>query len=70
MCADREDPRRRPDIAMSGDFIVGFPGERDGDFEKTLALVREVGFAAPSRSNIRAAPAPRPRPCPARSTRP
>jgi tRNA-2-methylthio-N6-dimethylallyladenosine synthase len=36
----------RPDIAMSGDFIVGFPGERDGDFEKTLELVREVGFAS------------------------
>ncbi len=36
----------RPDIAMSGDFIVGFPGERDSDFEKTLELVREVGFAS------------------------
>lgn len=36
----------RPDIAMSGDFIVGFPGERDGDFDKTLDLVREVGFAS------------------------
>ncbi len=36
----------RPDIAMSGDFIVGFPGERDGDFERTLELVREVGFAS------------------------
>ncbi|MBI1683366.1 tRNA (N6-isopentenyl adenosine(37)-C2)-methylthiotransferase MiaB [Caulobacter hibisci] len=36
----------RPDIAMSGDFIVGFPGERDGDFEKTLELVRQVGFAS------------------------
>ncbi|PLR18766.1 tRNA (N6-isopentenyl adenosine(37)-C2)-methylthiotransferase MiaB [Caulobacter zeae] len=36
----------RPDIAMSGDFIVGFPGERDGDFEKTMELVREVGFAS------------------------
>jgi tRNA-2-methylthio-N6-dimethylallyladenosine synthase len=36
----------RPDIAMSGDFIVGFPGEREGDFEKTLDLVREVGFAS------------------------
>jgi tRNA-2-methylthio-N6-dimethylallyladenosine synthase len=36
----------RPDIAMSGDFIVGFPGERDGDFEKTLELVRAVGFAS------------------------
>ncbi|MDP3748483.1 MAG: tRNA (N6-isopentenyl adenosine(37)-C2)-methylthiotransferase MiaB [Phenylobacterium sp.] len=35
----------RPDIAMSGDFIVGFPGERDSDFEATLSLVREVGYA-------------------------
>ncbi len=35
----------RPDIAISGDFIVGFPGERDGDFEATLSLVREVGYA-------------------------
>ena len=36
----------RPDIAISGDFIVGFPGERDADFEETLALVREVGYAS------------------------
>ncbi|MDG2521494.1 tRNA (N6-isopentenyl adenosine(37)-C2)-methylthiotransferase MiaB [Caulobacter segnis] len=36
----------RPDIAMSGDFIVGFPGERDGDFEATLNLIREVRYAA------------------------
>ena len=35
----------RPDIAISGDFIVGFPGERDSDFEATLALVREVDHA-------------------------
>jgi len=35
----------RPDIAMSCDFIVGFPGERDADFEATLQLVREVGYA-------------------------
>ena len=35
----------RPDIAVSGDFIVGFPGERDADFEATLGLVREVGYA-------------------------
>jgi tRNA-2-methylthio-N6-dimethylallyladenosine synthase len=35
----------RPDIAISGDFIVGFPGERDADFEATLQLVREVGHA-------------------------
>ncbi|MGZ6017825.1 MAG: tRNA (N6-isopentenyl adenosine(37)-C2)-methylthiotransferase MiaB [Phenylobacterium sp.] len=36
---------RRPDIAISGDFIVGFPGERESDFEATLALVREVNHA-------------------------
>jgi tRNA-2-methylthio-N6-dimethylallyladenosine synthase len=36
----------RPDIAISGDFIVGFPGERDADFEATLSLIREVGYAA------------------------
>lgn len=36
----------RPDIALSSDFIVGFPGETDRDFEDTLALVRRVGFAS------------------------
>jgi tRNA-2-methylthio-N6-dimethylallyladenosine synthase len=36
----------RPDIALSGDFIVGFPGEREADFEATLNLVREVGYAS------------------------
>ncbi|MCM2396868.1 tRNA (N6-isopentenyl adenosine(37)-C2)-methylthiotransferase MiaB [Rhizobium sp. S95] len=35
----------RPDIALSGDFIVGFPGETDEDFEATLELVRAVGYA-------------------------
>jgi len=35
----------RPDIALGSDFIVGFPGESDADFQATLALVREVGFA-------------------------
>jgi len=35
----------RPDIALSSDFIVGFPGETDRDFEATLELVREVEFA-------------------------
>ncbi|MDO8290698.1 MAG: tRNA (N6-isopentenyl adenosine(37)-C2)-methylthiotransferase MiaB [Parvibaculum sp.] len=34
----------RPDIALSSDFIVGFPGETDADFEATLGLIREVGF--------------------------
>lgn len=36
----------RPDVAMSSDFIVGFPGETDADFEETLALIRAVGFAS------------------------
>ncbi len=36
----------RPDIALSGDFIVGFPGEREADFEATLQIVREAGYAA------------------------
>ena len=37
--------RRVPGIAISGDFIVGFPGETDDDFAQTLSLVREVGYA-------------------------
>jgi tRNA-2-methylthio-N6-dimethylallyladenosine synthase len=37
--------RARPDIALSSDFIVGFPGESDADFDATLRLVRDVGFA-------------------------
>ncbi len=36
----------RPDIAMASDFIVGFPGEREEDFEATMQLVREVGYAS------------------------
>jgi tRNA-2-methylthio-N6-dimethylallyladenosine synthase len=36
----------RPDIALSGDFIVGFPGETEEDFEATLSLVDEVGYAS------------------------
>lgn len=35
----------RPDIALSSDFIVGFPGETDAEFEETLDLVRQVGYA-------------------------
>ncbi len=35
----------RPDLALSGDFIVGFPGETDADFAETLRLVADVGYA-------------------------
>jgi tRNA-2-methylthio-N6-dimethylallyladenosine synthase len=33
-----------PDVSITSDFIVGFPGETDQDFEKTMALIEEVGF--------------------------
>jgi tRNA-2-methylthio-N6-dimethylallyladenosine synthase len=36
----------RPDIAFSGDFIVGFPGETDADFEDTLKVVETVHYAS------------------------
>jgi tRNA-2-methylthio-N6-dimethylallyladenosine synthase len=36
----------RPDLALSGDFIVGFPGETERDFEETLALARDAAFAS------------------------
>jgi tRNA-2-methylthio-N6-dimethylallyladenosine synthase len=38
--------KARPDIAISGDFIVGFPGETEADFEATLQLLREIKYAA------------------------
>src|SRR5690606_10287917 len=34
----------RPDMILSSDFIVGFPGETEEDFQKTLDLIRDVGF--------------------------
>jgi tRNA-2-methylthio-N6-dimethylallyladenosine synthase len=36
----------RPDIALSSDFIVGFPGESDADFEETLRLIEDIRFAS------------------------
>lgn len=41
----RQFRQARPDIALSSDFIVGFPGETEADFEDTLALVCEVDYA-------------------------
>jgi tRNA-2-methylthio-N6-dimethylallyladenosine synthase len=35
----------QPALALSSDFIVGFPGETDEDFEQTLTLIRDVGYA-------------------------
>jgi tRNA-2-methylthio-N6-dimethylallyladenosine synthase len=35
---------QRPDITISSDFIIGFPGETDEDFEQTMKLIEEVGF--------------------------
>ena len=34
----------RPDLHLSGDFIVGFPGETDADFEDTMSILREAGY--------------------------
>ena len=34
----------RPDISLSSDFIIGFPGETDADFEQTMDLIAEIGF--------------------------
>ena len=36
----------RPDIALSSDFIVGFPGETEADFAETLALIEDARFAS------------------------
>ena len=57
----------RPDIALSSDFIVGFPGETDDDAESTLQLVRTVGFAQSYSFKYSARPGLRPRGPKARS---
>lgn len=36
----------RPDIALSSDFIVGFPGETEDDFNQTMSLIKEINFAS------------------------
>lgn len=36
----------RPDLALSSDFIIGFPGETDEDFEQTMQLVKDIGYAS------------------------
>jgi tRNA-2-methylthio-N6-dimethylallyladenosine synthase len=36
----------RPDLSLSSDFIIGFPGETNDDFEKTMKLIEDVGFDA------------------------
>jgi tRNA-2-methylthio-N6-dimethylallyladenosine synthase len=38
--------KARPDLALSGDFIVGFPAETDADFEDTLNIVKQVNYAS------------------------
>ena len=37
--------KKTPNIALSSDFIIGFPGETNNDFKKTIKLVEEVGFS-------------------------
>ena len=37
--------KAKPDMGLSSDFIVGFPGESDQDFEDTLDLIKQIGFA-------------------------
>ena len=57
----------RPDIALSGDFIVGFPGETEAEFAETLGLVDASATRRRFRSNTAPVPAPPPRRWPIRS---
>jgi tRNA-2-methylthio-N6-dimethylallyladenosine synthase len=55
--------RARPGIDISSDFIIGFPGETDADFEATMQLVTDIGFDQSSASSTARAPARRRRRC-------
>ena len=65
----------RPDLAISSDFIVGFPGETDADFRDTIRLVEDIGFASAysfkysARPGTKAAEAPDPVPEPVMAER-
>lgn len=50
----------RPDLALSSDFIVGHPGETEEDFEATMQLVRDIGFAMAYSFKYSPVPARRP----------
>ena len=54
----------RPDIPVSTDFIVGFPGETERDFQQTLDLTEEVASTSRTASSTAAGPARLPHRCP------
>jgi tRNA-2-methylthio-N6-dimethylallyladenosine synthase len=56
----------RPDIALSGDFIVGFPGETEAEFQDTLDLVGQVRHAQAFSFKYSPAPVRPPQRCPTR----
>jgi tRNA A37 methylthiotransferase MiaB len=56
----------RPDIALSGDFIVGFPGETEAEFRIRSIWWARCAMPRPSASSIRPAPARPPQRCPTR----
>ena len=53
----------RPDISLSSDFIIGFPGETEQDFGHTMALIDEIGFDHRSALSTAGARARRPPTC-------
>ena len=56
----------RPDISLSSDFIVGFPGETEADFQQTLELIADVGFDQSFSFIYSRRPGTRPPRCPTR----